>query len=142
MELLFDVSDETQLDPVIRALQPFFCRGTVVLIGGELGAGKTTFVRCFLRAQGVEEVVSPTYAFHLSYQSMNLPIHHFDLYRVDSEEELESTGFWDFFSARESFIIVEWPQKVSKASWPLNWRVVQLDIEGVPKGRRFKLRYE
>ncbi len=92
------------------------------LLEGDLGAGKTSFVRAWVQtlidkvsdANVPENLVSsPTFTLHQEYEIKEKKIHHFDLYRLRSEEELETTGFWDIFQQPES-VIIEWPER---ANW-------------------------
>ena len=78
---------------------------------GNIGAGKTTFIRAMLRALDIKGAIkSPTYALVESYAITNLLIHHFDLYRVTEETELDFIGFRDYFS-KSSLCCIEWPER-------------------------------
>lgn len=83
----------------------------VLTFRGEIGAGKTTLIRAMLHCLGVNaRIKSPTFSLVESYQGTNLQIHHFDLYRIHDESELEYIGFRDYF--RDNAICcIEWPER-------------------------------
>ena len=92
------------------ALEP----GDVVLISGELGAGKTTLIRGACRELGVEEpVVSPTFTIGRRY-SGRVPVSHLDLYRLDGLEG-EDPGLLDDYLAADAVTFIEWPDAAEPA---------------------------
>ena len=85
--------------------------GEVVLLNGDLGAGKTTFTQFVFKELGVKEVVtSPTFAILKSYQG-KFKLHHFDTYRITADEAIEA-GFDEVFQEKDSVIFVEWSENI------------------------------
>jgi tRNA threonylcarbamoyladenosine biosynthesis protein TsaE len=80
---------------------------------GDLGAGKTTFVRHLLRALGVQErIKSPTYTVMEPHEASGVDIYHFDFYRFNDPREWEDAGFRDVF-AGPGLKLAEWPEKAA-----------------------------
>lgn len=110
--------------------------GMVVFLEGPLGAGKTTLVRGMLRALGHEGLVrSPTYALVESYTQVRPAVHHFDLYRLGSAEELEDIGARDYFSG-DAVCLIEWPERAAGFLAAPDWMI---EIEYDRDGRRIRL---
>jgi tRNA threonylcarbamoyladenosine biosynthesis protein TsaE len=86
-----------------------------LLIGlsGELGSGKTTWVRAMLRGLGYEgRVPSPTYTLLETYPLESLTLVHMDLYRLGGADELEHLGIRDWLARDDVWVLVEWPERV------------------------------
>lgn len=108
----------------------------VIGLEGELGTGKTTLVRGWLRALGVRGPIrSPTYTLVEPYEICQGHVYHFDLYRLRDSEELEYIGARDYF-AEDSLCLIEWPERGKGL-------LVQADltirIEFAGQGRRVSL---
>lgn len=92
--------------------------GDVLLLNGEIGAGKTTFTKFLLENLGVKSVVSsPTFTLLNEYNG-DFPVYHFDMYRITDESELYELGFEDYINSKNSpfvktgLTIIEWGQNV------------------------------
>ena len=87
-------------------------RGDVVCLQGDLGAGKTNFVRGFVQALGLSggEVSSPTFTVINEYEG-TMPIYHFDCYRLEHYTEALEIGAEDYFYG-DGVCIVEWPERI------------------------------
>ena len=124
-----------RLADALRALTPP-CDALIEL-RGDLGAGKTTFVRHLLRACGVQgRIKSPTYAVVEPHQGMldgvPWPIWHFDFYRFSDPREWEDAGFRDIF-AGPGLKLMEWPDKVAGQLPPPDWEIA---IEALDESAR------
>lgn len=108
----------------------------VIYLYGELGAGKTTLVRGFLHAKGYfGRVKSPTYTFVESYLDLKIPVHHFDLYRLNKPVEIECLSIRDYLQDKR-IILIEWPEK---GRGYLPEPTMKLTMEILPEGRKINL---
>lgn len=90
-------------------------RGDMIAYKGGLGAGKTTFTRGLARGLGLGDCVSsPTFALVNEYAGSELTLYHFDMYRITDEDELETTGFYDYDFA-DNIAAVEWSENIAFA---------------------------
>ncbi|PQM26216.1 tRNA (adenosine(37)-N6)-threonylcarbamoyltransferase complex ATPase subunit type 1 TsaE [Sphingopyxis lindanitolerans] len=102
--------------------------GDVVLLSGDLGAGKTTLARAMLTARGLAgEAPSPTFAIVQPYAppEVDLAIAHVDLYRIEAEEELIELGLDDYLF--DGALLIEWPERLGAQGWP---EALSLHISG------------
>ena len=126
----FELSDET----ATLVLGNQVAGGTqvphVIFLRGDLGAGKTTFSRGFLRGRGYDgSVKSPTYTLVEPYESVpGGPVFHLDLYRLGDARELAYLGLGDYFS-KQGILLIEWPERAEAQLPPAT-----LDVTLTPEG--------
>ena len=113
--MTFITKTQTQTEELgFRTAKALPAGGAVIALFGELGAGKTAFVRGLARGLGVEEeVVSPTFTIVNEYAG-DRELFHFDMYRLGSADELFDIG-WEDYLSREGVCAVEWSENVPEA---------------------------
>lgn len=90
-------------------------KGVVFTLVGDLGAGKTHFVKGFAKGIGSDDLVtSPTFTLLNVYEGGRMPVYHFDMYRLSSKEEAQELGFHEYFDLKslDGVVLVEWPSQV------------------------------
>ena len=110
MNILTNNSKETE--DIGKRLASKLKGNEIIAFYGDLGAGKTTFIRGIANFFGMEDMVSsPTFAIvHEYYENDDFKIYHFDMYRINSYEDLESTGFFDY--VEKGVILIEWSENI------------------------------
>lgn len=110
----------------------------LILLSGELGAGKTTLTKGIVSGLGAareEDVTSPTFTLVHRYQG-RARVYHVDLYRISGFHDLETLGLEDLFS-EDAVVIVEWPDRLTLRT---DWPVLRIDLEHVSEdARRIRL---
>jgi len=88
--------------------------GEVICLLGELGVGKTYFVKFFAEALGVkvEKVISPTFVYWRKHKGVIFELNHFDFYRLDKEEDVGDIGLHEAIENKEEVTIIEWADRV------------------------------
>ncbi|QIW09412.1 tRNA (adenosine(37)-N6)-threonylcarbamoyltransferase complex ATPase subunit type 1 TsaE [Francisella sp. LA112445] len=126
------VNNEEQMFELAKEYAKKLVPGTIVFLHGDLGAGKTTFVKGVIKSLGYQgNVKSPTYTLVEDYQFDGFSIYHFDLYRLADPEELEWIGVRDYFN-ENSICFIEWPEK---AKGFLPEKASKILIKYIPEGR-------
>ena len=84
----------------------------IIAFYGGMGAGKTTFIKAICDVLGVEDIVcSPTFTIVNEYRSTDMPIFHFDFYRIERLQEVLDLGFEDYIYS-DGLCLMEWPEKI------------------------------
>lgn len=117
---VFITKNERQTIKLGKKLAKNFYAGLVIVLNGELGAGKTCLTKGFAKGLGIkEDVTSPTFTIMNDYTNGKLPLYHFDMYRIEDSSEAYEFGLTEYFIKSENTDIVEgvsvieWAQKVS-----------------------------
>ncbi len=107
--------------------------GDVLVLTGDLGAGKTQLTKGIAAALGCEgDVTSPTFTIEMVYEGGRLPLYHFDLYRLDDAEQLEDIGLYDVLGA-DGVCVIEWGEQFADELGDyVSVRVSRLDDEATP----------
>lgn len=83
-------------------------KGSIVCLDGDLGVGKTIFAKGFAKGLGIEDdITSPTFTLVQSYESLDNVLHHFDVYRISDESEMDEIGYEEYFFS-DAICLIEW----------------------------------
>jgi tRNA threonylcarbamoyladenosine biosynthesis protein TsaE len=110
-------------------LSASFQAGDVIVLKGPLGAGKTAFVRGLAMGMGIDDTLvnSPSYTFVNEYEG-EIPLFHFDLYRLTSPDDLYEIG-WDDYLTRPGVVVVEWGERADELL-PSRYYLLEFTIVG------------
>ena len=115
---LIDLSSENQTEELALKIRKKLKIGSIVFLYGEMGVGKTTFIKYLINNLQKEnklkqtEVTSPTFNLLNEYQIKKIKISHYDLFRLKTEEELKNLGLFE--DSSNSITLVEWPQLIKE----------------------------
>ncbi len=123
----------SQLPEYCEKLKAQFQKKQIVLLDGPLGVGKTQLVKTMVSSMGGQMPDSPTFSIINQYPCSQKTIYHVDLYRLEDESDIESTGFWDLFREEEALIFIEWAEKIPDDQWPKNWSRQNLTLSFTDK---------
>jgi tRNA threonylcarbamoyladenosine biosynthesis protein TsaE len=133
--IVVDLPDEAATAALASRVAALVVPGDIIALKGDLGAGKTSFARAFIRASGNghEEVPSPTFTLVQIYQTDAVAIWHFDLYRLEAAEEAWELGIEEAFASGVS--LIEWPERLASLL-PERRLEITLDFGDRPHTRR------
>jgi len=110
--------------------------GEIILLNGDLGAGKTTFTKWVLRSLGVkDDVTSPTFTIMREYSCKKFNIYHFDMYRLSSADEAREFGLEDYIYSKDkrNIVFIEWSENVKEM---LFGNFIEVNITHVDEDKR------
>jgi len=134
---IFISKSETETEKIAFEFAKSLKSGDFIAFYGEMGSGKTAFVRGLARFFEYEDsVTSPTFAIVNEYRG-KMPIFHFDMYRITGEDDLYSTGFYDYFD-RNGIIAAEWSENIEFAL-PPEYIKISFERTETENGRRISI---
>ena len=113
-----DISKESSTAKFARKFSKVLKVGDVVLLHGEIGAGKTTFIRYLINSLEKKnrvklgEITSPTFSILNEYEIKNITIRHYDLFRIKDSSEIKNIGIYE--NIHDFITFIEWPDKIEK----------------------------
>ena len=114
-------------------------KGSIVCLDGDLGVGKTIFAKGFAKGLGIEDdITSPTFTLVQSYESLDNVLHHFDVYRISDESEMDEIGYEEYFFS-DAICLIEWsslipdliPENAIRISIEKGFDYRNINIEGI-----------
>jgi len=136
-----DISTEKKLEEFAKGLNQKIEKGTAFLLFGEMGVGKTTFVKYLINSlqlkfnQDITEVTSPTFNIMNEYQIGDILVKHYDLYRLKISEELNDLNLFE--NNEKEIVLVEWPQIIKEV--PKNVTKLYFEYKNDFKNRSIKI---
>lgn len=107
IDSLYIIQSEDDTINVIKEFKNILKPGDVVVLNGELGTGKTFFVKHLCKLFKINNVTSPTFSIVNQYEG-EFKVYHFDFYRLNNEDELLDIAFTDYISDNEAIVFIEW----------------------------------
>ena len=133
MEVIVNNLKETE--KLAKKFAKILTGGEIILLNGDLGAGKTTFTKCVLRALGVkDDITSPTFTIMREYRTKKFNIYHFDMYRLSSGDDAIEYGLEEYiYNSNNAIVFIEWSQNVKDI---LNGKFIEINISLVDENKR------
>jgi tRNA threonylcarbamoyladenosine biosynthesis protein TsaE len=142
MKLIFSrtLANESDLQSCMKSIISLLEKDSIILMSGVFSAGKTTFVSLFCKEFGLNYAQSPTYAIHQRYTNSEVSVDHFDLYRLESIDEIESSGFFDLLNIASDYKFIEWSERINIEDLPLDKRIFKIILQkSIGNSRKFEM---
>ena len=127
-DTVFTIKSVDELSKIVKHIRALLTGRDVLLLNGPMGVGKTELTRALVANFEGEQISSPSFAIHNNYSTAEVSIDHLDLFRIEGEDDLESTGFWDLFNQKDGMIILEWAEKFDQELVPPAWKKIKIDL--------------
>ncbi|MBC2855909.1 tRNA (adenosine(37)-N6)-threonylcarbamoyltransferase complex ATPase subunit type 1 TsaE [Cetobacterium sp. 2A] len=128
-----------QLDILAEKMASYVEKNSVIALIGDLGTGKTTFVKKFAKAFGIDEILkSPTFNYVLEYLTGKYPLYHFDVYRLSSGDEIYEIGYEDYIN-NDGVCLIEWAN-IIETELPKEFIKIEFQYDG-DETRKVSLSY-
>ena len=136
MEKVYKSNSVNQTQRIGEEIASLVCPGCVILLEGDLGAGKTAISNGIVKALTKKEylVTSPTFAIVNEYNGV-INVNHFDFYRIESVDELENIGIYEYLYDDNSVSIIEWPNRADEILNGLE-NVINIHIKKIDDTKR------
>jgi len=131
--MTIELNSITELNSAAKALFNFSGDAKIFVFEGEMGAGKTTFIKTVCEELGVRDVVSsPTFSIVNEYETPDSTVYHFDFYRIKNIREAYDIGYEEYFYSG-NICLIEWPERVAELL-PENY--IKVEITATSPERR------
>jgi len=131
--MTIELNSITELNGAAKALFNFSGDAKIFVFEGEMGAGKTTFIKTVCEELGVTDVVSsPTFSIVNEYETSDATVYHFDFYRIKNIREAYDIGYEEYFYSG-NICLIEWPERVAELL-PENY--IRVEITAISPERR------
>jgi len=131
--MTIELNSITELNSAAKALFNFSGDSKIFVFEGEMGAGKTTFIKTVCEELGVRDVVSsPTFSIVNEYETPDSTVYHFDFYRIKNIREAYDIGYEEYFYSG-NICLIEWPERVAELL-PENY--IRVEITAISPERR------
>ena len=132
----FVINNIKQTKKLAQSFAKLLVGGEVILLNGDLGAGKTTFTKFVLQALGVKDnITSPTFTLMREYKTKRFNIYHFDMYRLSDANEATALGFEEYLYSEDksSIVFVEWAENIKDI---LKGNFIKINIKLIDDNKR------